>query len=350
MMKKILFASSALVAVAAAGTAQASEPIQLSVGGYMEQWAGFSDSDVTGDDGRNNAFQSDSEIHFSGKTTLDNGVEVGAMVELEAETSSDQIDEQYLWVTGSFGRIEMGKNDGAADSMQRSAPSVGPVGVNDGDLSIWVDSYLVDTSSRAGDQNRVTYYTPSISGFRAGVSYADDSNRNGANGGDDEIGSGDNIVSAGFEYEGDFNGVTFAADIMGENWGEGNLVGVGTNIGFGNFTVGGSYSHTDDEYGDMAGGATRTAASDTDQFDLGVSYAMDAASVSLSYGYADYGDGDTDGTRTGNGEAQVIDLGMAYQLGAGVAWKSSIFWFEDEADGAEDNDGYGAVTGLALTF
>ncbi|MCC9621183.1 porin [Thalassospira sp. MA62] len=349
-MKKILFATSALVAVAAAGTAQASEPIQLEVGGFMEQWAGFSDSDVTGTDGRNNGFQSDSEIHFSGKTTLDNGVEVGAMVELEAETSSDQIDEQYLWVTGNFGRIEMGKNDSAADSMQHAAPAVGPVGVNDGDLDIWVDSYLVDTSIRQGDQNRVTYFTPSISGFRAGVSYADDSHRNGVSSYSDAQGAGDNIVSGALEYVGEYNGVTFAVDAIGENWGEGNLVGGGANVGFGNFTVGGSYSHTDDDYGDIAGGATTTGGSDTDQFDLGVSYAMNAASVSLTYGYADYGDGSTDDGRTGTGEAQVVDLGMAYQLGAGVAWKSSVFWFEDDADGIEDNDGYGAVTGLALTF
>ncbi len=39
-MKKILVASSSLVAVACAGQASASEPIKLSVGGYMEQWAG----------------------------------------------------------------------------------------------------------------------------------------------------------------------------------------------------------------------------------------------------------------------------------------------------------------------
>lgn len=52
-MKKILVASSALVAVAFAGQAQASEPIKLSVGGYMNQWAGFADQEV-GD--RNNAF------------------------------------------------------------------------------------------------------------------------------------------------------------------------------------------------------------------------------------------------------------------------------------------------------
>jgi len=351
-MKKILIASSALVAVAFVGQAQASEPIKLSVGGYMNQWAGFADQEV-GD--RNNAFQSDTEIHFKGSTILDNGIEVGAVVELEGETSSDQIDEQYLYVSGNFGRIEMGKNDSAADSMQIVAPAVGPVGVNDGDLDIWVNSYLIDTTVPNGDQNRVTYFTPSFSGFRAGVSFADDSGKNGsfdknvssgAIGGlhSDTSGSGDNIVSGALEYMGDFNGISLGVSAIGENWGEGNLVGGGLNVGFGNFTVGGSYSHTDDDYGFSEGSRNPD---DTDQFDVGVSYEMDAAAVSLTYGYAEYGNGSRG---NGTGEISTADLGLAYTLGAGVAWKSSIFWFDDEVDGAEDNDGYGVVTGLALTF
>ncbi|WP_404423515.1 porin [Thalassospira australica] len=340
-MKKILIASSALVAVAFAGQAQASEKIKLSVGGYMEQWAGFADQEV-GD--RNNAFQSDTEIHFKGATTLDNGIEVGAVVELEGETSGDQIDEQYLYVNGGFGRIEMGKNDSVADSMQLVAPAVGPVGVNDGDLSNWVDAYLVDTTVPNGDQNRVTYYTPSLGGFRAGVSFADDSHHNGDTDRGDTSGAGDNIASGALEYNTDLNGIAFGVSAIGENWGEGNLFGGGLNVGFGNFTVGGSYSHTDDDYGYSQGDSDPD---DTDQFDVGVAYEMDAAAVSLTYGYAEYGNGDRgDGT----GEISTVDLGLAYTLGAGVAWKSSIFWFDDEVDGAEDNDGYGAVTGLALTF
>ncbi|WP_417812035.1 porin [Thalassospira alkalitolerans] len=351
-MKKILIASSALVAVAFAGQAQASEPIKLSVGGYMNQWAGYADQEV-GD--RNNAFQSDTEIHFKGSTILDNGIEVGAVVELEGETSSDQIDEQYLYINGNFGRIEMGKNDSAADSMQIVAPAVGPVGINDGDLDIWVNAYLIDTTVPNGDQNRVTYFTPSIGGFRAGVSFADDSGKNGSFGKEvsngeisglhsDTSGSGDNIVSGALEYTADLNGVSLGVSAIGENWGEGNLVGGGLNVGFGNVTVGGSYSHTDDDYGFSEGSSNPD---DTDQFDVGVSYEMDAAAVSLTYGYAEYGNGSRgDGT----GEISTADLGLSYTLGAGVAWKSSVFWFDDEVDGAEDNDGYGVVTGFALTF
>jgi hypothetical protein len=340
-MKKILFASSALVAAGFAGAAQASEPIQLEVGGYMEQWAGVADQDV-GES--KNAFQSDTEVHFSGKTTLDNGIEVGATIELEGETSSDQIDEQYLFINGGFGQVKLGKDDSAADSLGITAPSVGPVGVNDGDLTNWVDAYLIDTVPSSGDQKRFTYFTPNMGGFQAGVSYADDSGSNN----NDTATDGDNILSAGVSYQGELEGVSFGVSAVGENQAEGNWYGVGATVGFGNFVVGSSWGHIEDDY---AQGENSTTAGDTDSYDVGVSYAMDAATVSLSYGYAEYGNR-TDGNTTTTGEISTVDLGLAYTLGAGVTWKSSIFWFDDEADSANiaDNDGYGAVTGLALSF
>jgi predicted porin len=358
-MKKILFASSAIAAVAFAGQASASEPIKLSVGGYMEQWAGVADEDNNASGGRKNAFQSDTEVHFKGSTTLDNGIEIGAVIELEAETSSDQVDEQYLYINGGFGRFEMGKNDSAADAMGITAPAVGPVGVNDGDMDQWTSAYLIDTVRSSGDQNRATYYTPVMGGFRAGVSFADDSGRNGSfdkevSGGEvgglhsDTTGSGDNIVSAGLEFNHDFGGVSLGLSAVGENQGEGNWYGFGSNVGFGNFTVGSSWGHIEDDY---AQGENSRTADDTDSYDIGVSYAMDAATVSLSYAYSEYGNRAV-GSTTTTGEISTVDLGMSYTLGAGVAWKSSIFWFDDEADSASvaDNDGFGAVTGLALTF
>jgi len=349
-MKKILFASSALVAVAAAGTAQASEPIKLSVGGYMEQWIGVADQDV-GES--KNAFQSDTEVHFSGETTLDNGILVGAKIELEGETSTDQIDEQYLYVTGGFGQVRLGKDDSAADSMGITAPSVGPVGVNDGDLTNWVDAYLIDTVPSSGDQNRVTYYTPVFGGFRLGASYADDSQRNGASGYNGTDGNGEEIASVGLEFRHDFDGVSLGVSATGENQGEGNWYGLGATVGFGNFVVGTSWGHIEDDYAQKEGSRT---GDDTDAFDIGVSYAMDAATVSLTYGYAEYGNRDIDSSSNvnlaGTGEISTVDLGMSYALGAGVAWRSSIFWFDDDSDNAAiaDNDGFGAVTGLALTF
>ena len=68
----------------------------------------------------------------------------------------------------------------------------------------------------------------------------------------------------------------------------------GVNVGFGNFTVGGSYGHTEDDYGLNEDGQ------DLDAFDVGVSYAIDAASVSLSYGYEDFVEGLVPDTKDGN--------------------------------------------------
>ncbi|SOC17356.1 porin [Thalassospira xiamenensis] len=340
-MKKILVASSALVAVAFAGQAQASEKIKLSVGGYMEQWMGVADQD-SGESV--NAFQSDTEIHFKGSTTLDNGIEVGAVVELEGETSDDQVDEEYLYINGGFGQVKLGKEDGAADDMGITAPSVGPVGVNDGDLTNWVSAYLPDTVPSTGDHKRVTYYTPSLSGFRAGVSYADDDTSNN----NDTATTGDNVISAGLEYNADFDGWSLGLSATGENEGEGNWYGLGANVGFGNFTVGGSWGHIEDDFGLTERDA---AGSDTDTFDVGVSYAMDAAAVSLSYAYSEYGNRSTTGGASNEGEMSTVDLGLAYTLGAGVSWNTSVFWFDDDNNNASfDNDGYGAVTGLRLDF
>ncbi|WP_417803526.1 porin [Thalassospira lucentensis] len=348
-MKKILFASSAIAAVAFAGQASASEPIKLSLGGYMEQWVGFSDEDRPGSDGRNNAFQSDTEVYFDGETILDNGIQVGAHIELEGETSTDQVDEQFLYVSGGFGRIEMGKNDGAADAMGVTAPTVGPVNPSDGGTEDWVNlTNVIDTVPSSGDQNRVTWFTPNMGGFQAGFSVADDSNTNGSFdkvvttnsdgeqvvGGlsSDTSGNGDSVLSAAVAYDHDFDGFSLGLSLEGESQGNDEWYGAGVNVGFGNFTVGGSYGHVDPD-----------ARSDTNAFDLGLTYAMDAASVGVSYAYQDDNADDI--------QNQGLSVGMAYTLGAGVSWQSSVFWFDEDTNGANnDNDGYGAVTGLALNF
>jgi predicted porin len=352
-MKKILIATSALVAVAVAGQAQASEKIKLSVGGYMEQWAGIASQD----DGHANinAFQSDTEVYFTGSTTLDNGIEVGAVIQLEGETSSDQIDEQYLYVNGSFGQVRMGEGDGAAGAMGITAPAVGPVGVNDGDLSNWVDiAAMPDTVWDDGDDPKVTYYTPIMGGFRVGVSYTDSDVSKNAGGSSGNLGQNTNqglpVVSLGAEYNGDFDGFSIGLAAVGEHKGSGEWFSVGTNIGFGNFTVGGSYGVKADDYG-KKGGATKLA-DDTTGFDIGVAYKMDAASISLSYANGDIVTNNAGAVSTGS-EIDTVDLGLAYALGAGVDWKTSIFWFNNDdkaAGGAGDNDGFGAVTGIKLSF
>ncbi|WP_033070331.1 porin [Thalassospira australica] len=345
-MKKILVASSALVAVGFAGAAQASEPISLSVGGYMEQWAGVADQDDAYES--YNAFQSDTEVHFAGSTTLDNGIEVGAKIELEGEESDgSQVDEQYLYINGGFGQVKLGQEDGVQTDMLTVAPSTGPVNAQDGDLASWVNINTSDTNVTANiygysDAKKVTYYTPVLGGFRAGVSYTDDDTSEHA----DKATGGDARYGVGVEYSGDFDAVSVKVSGMAEGDGDdGRNYHVGANVGFGAFTVGGSYGAANSEYLDGADNATN---GDAFGYDFGVGYAMDAATVTLTYFYGE----DEAGSATAEDSLSNLHLGLSYTLGAGVTWKSSVFMFDNERDasGGTDNDGYGAVTGLALSF
>ena len=126
-MKKQLLTTTALVAAgvfAVSGAALAKKPT-LSVGGGIEQIVGVGEN--SGDFATANprvGFDqiTDSEIHFNGAVTLDNGIKIKTRVELEGNTAGgdgggDTIDENWMRISGSFGEIRLGSGDGAAQAM-----------------------------------------------------------------------------------------------------------------------------------------------------------------------------------------------------------------------------------------
>ncbi|MCS5605977.1 MAG: porin, partial [Alphaproteobacteria bacterium] len=118
-MKKLLYGTTALVAAGMlAGGAQAADKIKVGVGGYFFGYLVGVDQDDAAASGANGAapgnntrghdITREGEIIFTGKTTLDNGISFGVQVQLEAETCGDQIDESFMWMSGSFGKINLG--------------------------------------------------------------------------------------------------------------------------------------------------------------------------------------------------------------------------------------------------
>src|SRR5262245_45753484 len=93
-MKKALLGTTALVAAGlAVGDAYAADGVKLGIGGRYMGAAGVifgedSDTYSTGNT-RNYVFKQDVEVYFLGETVLDNGLTVGARVELEGQTSGD---------------------------------------------------------------------------------------------------------------------------------------------------------------------------------------------------------------------------------------------------------------------
>jgi outer membrane protein OmpU len=232
-MKKALIGTSALIAVGllTAQGAQAADRISLGVGGNYRVLGGY----VNQDDGngqsvagaRDHGIGADGQIQFRGSTTLDNGIEVGVQVDLEAQTVTDQIDEHYIWIenTDVWGRIEMGDRDGADNKMNVLAPFVfgsAIVGVQTIQLASapgtpGASSFGSTNSAQvpvvvpglSGDSTKITYYTPRFSGVQLGISYTPENSENlGPNFGTPAAGTdnGGATLSEILEVAGNWNG------------------------------------------------------------------------------------------------------------------------------------------------
>jgi predicted porin len=221
-MKKLLMGTTGLVAVLALPVgAQAADKIELGLGGYYRAVAVYGEQDES-DDVRSYGIARESEVYFSGKTTLDNGLKVGAMIQLEGETSEDQIDNSYIWASGGFGRVEFGSTWGP--SLLMSAGSVGDHLDGHSDFAsqshhktlnkLGMNTHGGDAGIAANPDDKIVYYTPNMSGFQMGVSYmpenypkTDESGTAFSNENDDNLGS--ELLDVAASYTGNFGGVNF---------------------------------------------------------------------------------------------------------------------------------------------
>ena len=183
-MKKVLLGTTALLGAGIiASPAFAADGVKLSVGGFFKSAYQVNfDDDSNGEPGNEtntDNFFSDAEVYFSGETTLDNGLTVGAMIQLEGETSGDQIDEAYVYWSGGFGEVRIGSDDDAL-----SASCVFPPG-GTGNFSAfspnqWAANSLTTNSictgvDDKGDAQKLVYISPNFSGFQLVITYTPDS-------------------------------------------------------------------------------------------------------------------------------------------------------------------------------
>lgn len=358
-MKKTLLASTALAAVGAialAGPAygaahekKAGGPIKVSVGGYMEQWFGFADSDDNinpGDDGFDQ--QTDAEIHFKGETTLDNGLTFGINVQLEAQTDGDQIDEQFAYVEGSFGRLLMGSENSASYLMHYGIPSFG-VGTDSGDHDNWIAGFDFTGARTNGrgpdnDSEKVTYFTPRFMGFQVGASYVPEIQQDVDGfdvGGASRVNNGnrDNSFAVAANFNRSFEDFKIQASAGYQDFGDDNAVAgslesfqFGLRLGFAGFTAAGTYGEED-----------RAPGSTQETIGLGVTYAAGPFGVSLNYIGSE-----RDNTQQ---EQDAFELGARYKLGPGIEARGSLLYAEgDNAAGAQIAEGFAVVGGLKLGF
>ncbi len=384
MKRLALFGSTALVGAGMmANTAVAADGIKLGIGGFFNAaYMATFDDDGEGELGneRNTTglFQ-DAEIHFEGETTLDNGLTVGANVELEAETNDDQIDEAFIFFSGGFGELRVGSTDDAlagscilppGGTANFSAFSPNQWGANNdtfaaGFPALTSNAACVSVDDKE-DAQKVVYFTPSFGGFQLSLSYT-------PNGGDEdhEDGVGPHIgmpfnadgesrnnfaAYATYAYEGDGWGLTaggggsFEGHVEkgpGPDRDEQRFYQGALNLSFGQFAVGGVFQYYDDL-------ATFDTGDNVDAWVAGggVAYTMDAWTVGAQYSHqlADVkGGGNNDFTM----DRAVLTANYALGPGINLDGEVGYTWLDTDPEtpgNVDDYDAWEIGIGTAITF
>ena len=171
-MRKILLASTALVAL---GVSAASADISISGSGKWTYSSWSTGADAAGASNTTAAtamgitvassFASDSGLTYGTSHTLTDGAADGSKV----------------YVTGSFGEVRFG-GDSAGDAFKTNAD------VTDGESAVAAGFHGASVTGASGT-NGISYFTPSVNGFSAGVSYGDAGAAAGANDDATEVGA-----------------------------------------------------------------------------------------------------------------------------------------------------------------
>lgn len=364
-----LFATTALVTATLLAFPAAAE-MDVSLGGYSGFQAAVFDNDAANNSGRD--FQSEAEVHVRAKGTADNGLEYGALIELMASTSdSTNSNEANLWLSGNWGRLELGDQDGAGSELAEQTPFVG-IGQVRGSYMDFVPASdrghapseaAGDTNLKAidtADATKVTYYTPRWSGLQAGFSYTPERDNLASGEGvqfDDNVGNHENAMELGLNYKGEFSGVgvkvggqyTTAGAKTGATLEDIRAWSLGTQLSYNNFTFGGGYTYNGDS-GQTAG----TANDNVTGWNVGATYNAPAWGVGVSYAKVDFDDAATPfgaaGATGAGGNYTAYGLGGVYKVAPGLTAGADLMFYDRNRVTGADTDGYVAITEIRAAF
>jgi hypothetical protein len=371
-MKKILLAGTAIV-----GVAMLSQPakadLKLDLQGYFRGYAVYTDNqtaaDKPGSTAANNklskfSFMRDNEVHFTGQTTLDNGLTVGVHNEIKLGNESGgtgavpfaseqhdpfgypgdsptMTDETYAYFQGEWGRVNVGSEDGAAYLLQVAAPSADS---NIDGLRVYISGFdqATWTGSSAGtglggnavnlslgydnadfrQSERLTYLTPKWNGFQAGVSYAAVPGMQNTFGGtygqpvNSNVGQFKDLWEAAARWDGEFSG-------------------------FG-ISIGGGYAGASTQ-NSAGSGAGALGSKDLQTWDGGVNFTWQQFSLGGAYKWSNTGTSSS--TATGNADMHVWDIGLGWDNGP---WHAGASYYDAHYD--NNAYGFGAPIGDHLTL
>ena len=266
-MKKVLFATTALVA--SAGIAAADVTL-----------SGWGEMGIIGGDNIETQYHGDIDVKFSLSGETDNGLTFGATIDLDEVGGgiSHAGGPQSIWIGGSWGKLTLGDTDGAMDWAMKEA-IIGSAIIDDHEHAGY-------NSNAWGDvvyDRQVLRYDNSFGDFGVAASAILD-----------DTGVNDTVVGLGVKYSTDLGGAALGFGLGYTTDSNVNMYGISVDVKTDSGITGIV------NYSDLDGGVTHTG--------LAVGYSMDALTVGVNWGEYDNNGTTTSGT----------GLAVNYDLGGGV--------------------------------
>ena len=317
-MKKVLFATTALVATAGVASAEISlsGSAQMGIQGGTNSLAGV--TVVT-------QFVQDIDITFTMSGTADNGLTFGAAIDADENAANVGTNDAgvAIFVSGEFGTLTMGDTDGALDWAMQEVDFNGAASINDDHT---VHAGFNGNGGLDGHfDGQILRYDYSFGDFAVAISVEQDDNQTatgnffGAAIGNNAAVDADPIWGLGVRYTGSFGGGSFG-------------VGLGyqfTNDGF-DTIVGSQGVAITGLSGRVALDSGFSAAvnysmievdganNDGTHWGVGASYTFDAITVHANYGAYDW-DAGAAAAPLGQLDSDGYGLSAAYDFGGGLS-------------------------------
>lgn len=370
-MKNFLLGTTGLVGAAMLAASASAETPKVTVGGFIDFQAGYSDDDLQGATTRDYGFRNDTEVSFQIDGQSDSGLGYGAVIDLEADVTADADAEglnasrTYVYLDGGFGRFEMGSTEGASSTMAIDADNIAVAtgGINGAwtyfasapassfistpELPAEHGSVFALGSEANVNANKINYYSPRFSGFQLGLSYAPDLDDKGQTTARSETGgtAGD-AFDVALNYQGSFDMVDLG--VAGAyTWAEGDAGVedlrswvVGAMLGYQGFSIAGSYADWDDSL--MPTGTSV----DGNYYTLGAAYENGPFGLSATWieSELDFG--------ANSNDFDNLVIGADYKLAPGLTPYAEVSFYDFDVAGTTvgDNDGTVFILGTQLAF
>ncbi|MBA4044654.1 MAG: hypothetical protein C0471_09585 [Erythrobacter sp.] len=309
-------------------------------GGAAAQGAVFDDDDPTTE---SPDAQIDLFARLNAQWTSPGGIIIGANVEQNSRRRASEVleaGEIYGFVASDYGRVEVGLQDGPADTLAFAAPLVA-LGQVRGEFSRYAGTQALLRALDTQDAFKVIYLSPPVEGLRGGVSWSPKVRRNATAVDSRERIEVNNAFEFGLQYQqpvGDW--------ILGASAGyaTGEADPITTRADLNSWSIG-----AEARKGPLRIGAAYVDRGDSNRLDRG----FDQWEVNGGVGWItpDWGvAGSVALTRSSDRENRLIGVGGFYQLHPNIQLRADVVSFREERFLIATDSGIASVVEVLFTI